>query len=413
MLALSCYILADTFFIAKALGSNGLTALNLSISIYSFMLALGLMLGIGGASRYSILLSQGKAREADHVFSSMVKFGLLVSVFISGIGIFGAEALAKTLGANEDTLAMTRRYLSTILFSAPFFTLNSIFIAFIRNDKNPSLSMFAMLAGSFSNIILDYIFMFPLKMGIFGAALATSLSPIISLSILFKHFYSGKKSLSFLKYKLSFHWVKNASSLGLSAFITEISSGLVLLTFNYTMLSLAGNIGVAAYSIVANIALVAISFFTGIGQGIQPLVSRYYGLNKEKEMKEIGKYAFTTALIFSLLIYSFSFAFTHQIVEGFNSDGLTAIQNMAINGIHIYFLGFFFAGINICISMYLSASEKARQAFLLSISRGLIVIVPSILIFGNCFGTRGVWFSFVFTEAIVCLIAFLVIKRIK
>lgn len=409
MAALSCYILADTFFIARALGANGLTSLNLSISIFSFMLALGLMLGIGGASRYSILNAQGKIKQADIGFASIVKFGLVVSIFLVSFGLFGAEQIARGLGADRDTLEMTQTYLRTILTFSPLFILNNIMIAFVRNDENPGLSMAAMLAGSFLNIVLDYFFLFPLKMGIFGATLATSIAPFFSLMILFYHFLSGKKSLSFLKEKFTWGYVPDACGLGMSAFVAEVSSGVVLITFNFVMLKLAGNMGVAAYSIVANIALVTISLFTGIGQGIQPLISHFYGLREVENMLRVRKYAFYTALGISLLAYGISFAFTDPIVSLFNEQGIESIQETARNGIRIYFLGFFFAGSNICITMYLSASESPRSAFLLSVCRGLIFLVPLVVLFGEILGTKGVWLSFVVTEALVFLLGIYVL----
>lgn len=413
MMALSFYILADTFFIAQALGANGLTALNLSIALFSFMLSLGLMLGIGGGSRFAILEAQNKKDQADRVFASMVKFGLLISLVIGLIGFFGAGTLAGFLGADKDTFAYTKTYLATILTASPLFILNHIFVAFVRNDQDPGLSMMAMLTGSLSNIVLDYLFMFPLKMGMFGAAFATTLSPLISLAILSRHFGPGKKSLAFLRHKMDLGLVFDGMRLGLSALIIELSSGVVLLSFNFVLLSLAKNIGVAAYGIVANIALVAISLFTGIGQGIQPLVSRYYGREEYREMRATLGLAVKLALLLSLVIYVLAYAYTDPIVSLFNKEGLAQIQTIAREGIRIYFLGFFFAGINICLSMYLSASENGRAAFIVSLARGLVVILPCLLISAKIWGVRGVWISFVLTEIMVSLIGLYLIRVLE
>ncbi len=173
MIGLSCYILADTFFVSKGLGVQGLTALNLSISIYSFINATGLLIGIGGATKYSIYQARNKHNKANIIFTNSIKIGILLGIFFLLIGLLGSSTLSSLLGADKNIFHMTNTYLKTLLCFAPFFILNNIFIAFIRNDGNPKLSMAGMLIGSLSNIILDYIFIFPLQWGMFGAAFAT------------------------------------------------------------------------------------------------------------------------------------------------------------------------------------------------------------------------------------------------
>ena len=137
--------------------------------------------------------------------------------------------------------------------------------------------MAGMLIGSLANIILDYVFIFPLQWGMFGAAFATGLAPIISMCILTRHYIKKKNHFHFHKSKLSIKQITYICSLGISSFITEIASGIILIVFNLLILNISGNIGVAAYGIVANLALVATSIFTGIAQGTQPLLSENFG----------------------------------------------------------------------------------------------------------------------------------------
>ena len=410
MIGLSCYILADTFFVAKALGATGLAALNLSISAYSVINGTGLMIGIGGATRYSILKSQNEDREANKVFATCVKLGVLIGVIYAIIGIFGSKSLASILGADDSTLNMTKTYLTTIMCFAPFFIMNNIMLAFVRNDNNPNLSMIAMLVGSFSNIILDYVFIFPFGMGIFGAAFATGLAPIISLITLSIHFVKRKNKFRYISTRIIKSTASDIFRLGLSAFITEVSSAVVLITFNLVILNINGNLGVASYGIVANIALVGIAVFTGIAQGIQPLISHSYGLKNNEELKKIQKYAIFTSLSIATLIYITMFFNADSVIELFNSDQNLEIAQIAKTGIQIYFLGFFFAGINIVMAMYLSATEKTKVAFIISISRGCIIIVPLVLVLSNIWKMNGVWLSFVLTEFIVTIFAFILVN---
>jgi len=410
MLGLSCYILADTFFVSKALGATGIAALNFSISIYSLIHGVGLMIGIGGATRYSILKSQHKNQKANIVYTTCLKLGLISGLLFAIIGVFASEALALALGADSSTLAMTKTYLSTILCFAPFFIMNNILIAFVRNDSNPNLSMLAMLTGSFSNIILDYIFMFPLKMGMFGAAFATGLAPIISIGILTIHYIKGKNNFRYTKNNIDISRIIDVFRLGLSSFITEISSAVALITFNLVILRLEGNIGVASYGIVANIALVGVSVFTGIAQGIQPLISKAYGLKDSLVLKKVMKYALVTSIAIAALIYLALFFNTDIIVGIFNSEKNFEISQIAKNGLRIYFIGFFFAGINICMSMYLSATEKAKDAFIVSIVRGCIIIVPLVILLSALLKMNGIWLSFVLTECTVTIITLFMIS---
>lgn len=411
MIGLSFYILTDTYFVAKALGANGLAALNLSISVYSVINGIGLMIGIGGATRFSILKSQNKDKKADVVFSSAIKFGIMTGIIFATTGLFGSKYLALTLGADAFTLPYTKIYLTTILSFAPFYILNNVVLAFVRNDNNPKLSMIAMLTGSFSNVVLDYVFMFPLGMGMFGAAIATGLAPIISLSILIFHFLKKKSGFVFLKNKIVLSFIPDILSLGLSAFIIEISSAVVLITFNLIILGIEGNLGVAAYGIVANLALVGIAVFTGLAQGIQPLTSKYYGLKEYNMVRKVLKYALHTSIIISITIYLFITLYSESIIGIFNSENNVDIARIAESGLKIYFVGFLFVGINVVTAMHLSATEKAREAFFITIARGFVVIVPMILVLNKILNMTGVWLAFVFTEFFVTILAIYLTKK--
>lgn len=411
MVGLSFYILADTYFIAKALGPTGIAALNLSISIYGVIHGIGLMIGIGGATRFSILKSRAKDEKANLVFSTAIKSGLLIGFVLVLVGVFGAGYLASILGADKMTQPLTRTYLRTILTFAPFFILNNIALAFVRNDNNPKLSMTAMLTGSLSNIVLDYIFMFPLGMGMFGAAFATGLAPIISLAILSFHFAGKKDAFAFMGNRLQWDLFSDIFRLGLSAFIIEMSSSVALIIFNLVILGIEGNIGLAAYGVVANLALVALSVFTGLGQGIQPLASRYHGLKSDDLVRKVRGYALITSILIAMMMYLLVLFYSGSIVHIFNGGNDLDIVRIADKGLKIYFIGFFFAGINIVTAIVLSATEKARDAFFITMARGLVIIVPLVLVLSRILNMTGVWSAFVLTELLVTLLAGYLTKK--
>ncbi|MGH4124772.1 MAG: MATE family efflux transporter [Clostridium sp.] len=411
MIGLSCYILADTFFVSKRFGADGLASLNLAISIYSFINATGLMIGIGSATKYSIYQAQNKHNKANTTFTNSIKMGVLAGILFLLIGLFGSSALSSLLGANKNTFDMTNTYLKTILCFAPFFILNNIFIAFIKNDGNPKLSMAGMLIGSLSNIILDYVFIFIFQWGMFGAAFATGLAPIISMCILMIHYIKKKNCFHFHKSKLTIKQVTRVCGLGGSYFIAEIASGIILIVFNLRILSIAGNIGVAAYGIVANLALVATSIFAGIAYGTQPLLSKNFGQGNNENIRHLLKYEILASLGISTILYVLIVIFNYQFVEIFNRDHIEILSKTASKGLIIYFAGFFFAGVNIIISGVLSSINQPKHAFTISILRSGCIIVPLALLLSNFFGMIGIWLSFPLSEILTLIVAVFLAKR--
>lgn len=401
MIGLSCYILADTFFVSKGLGANGLTALNLAIPIYSFINGSGLMFGIGGATKYSIAKSRNKMDNANKTFTNTVLLTICFSIIFFTIGMFFSGTITEMLGADESVFEMSRIYLQIILLFSPMFMMNSILLCFVRNDGAPQLSMIAMIGGSLSNIVLDYIFIFPLKMGIFGAVLATGFAPIISMIILSSFFFKKKNCFHLVKCKISRKLISSIFSGGLPSLITEVSSGIVMIVFNMIILKLQGNIGVAAYGIIANLSLVVISIYTGIAQGVQPLLSSNHGAKNHKNVQIFLRYALISMVIISGIIYSAVFFGAPQIVNIFNSEENILLQNIAITGLKIYFIGCIFAGFNIIISAYFTSTEKHQPAHIISILRGFLIIIPMAFLLSSIGGIIGVWFVFPTTELIV------------
>lgn len=416
MLGISFYILADTLFIAQALGSTGIAALNLSIPAFGIIHGFGLMLGIGGATRYRILLSQDKVSQAKRVYSQTFLFAVIMGIIFMLIGIFGASPMARALGADAETFEMTAVYLRTILTFAPFFVVNNMLLSFVRNDGDPSLAMYGMVIGSVLNIVLDYIFIFPMQMGMFGAALATSVSPIVSLVILSIHFYRPTNQLKLTFQKIEGWLIRDITYLGASTFINELSASIVMFSFNRIIFNLEGNNGLAAYGIIANISFVIMSVFAGIAQGAQPLLSESYGQKDLKQMKQVLTLSVLTSLLVSLSVYIGTVLFSDQIISIFNSEQSTHIASMAAYGLLIYFAGFIFAGMNTILTSYFGATDQPNRALVFSLLRGGLLIIPLALIFSYFFGMNGVWSSYVVTEALILVVIAFIInpnKRVK
>lgn len=413
MIGLSFYILADTFFIANGVGSIGLIALNLVLPLWSLMSGFGLMIGIGAGISYSIKRGKNSEKGANKVFTHAMLMGVSIGAIITIIGVIFSYDIVVILGADELVAPLASKYLKTLLSFSCIFIVNSIITAFVRNDNNPKLAMIAMTIGSLSNVILDYIFIYPFKLGMFGAALATGATPILSLLILSLHFIKKKNNFKLIKCKINFAYMKRIISLGVPSFITEVSSGLIILLFNFTILKISNNTGVAAYGIIANLALIVISIFTGIAQGIQPIISKSYGEGKIKNIRTIFKYGIITSIILGVGCYLSGLSFSEEIVNLFNSEGDKVLLSMAIEGINIYFSAFIFMGINIVTTSFFASINKPKESFAISMIRGLIIVIPLILLLPNFLGMTGVWLTIPLSEVITLFISIIIYFKYK
>lgn len=405
MIGLSCYILADTFFVSKAMGSQGLAALNIAIPVYNFFHGCGLMLGMGGATRYAILKAGGFQKEQNQIFTNTVISAAFISVLFFLIGIFLSAPLVRLLGANEAVFSMCRTYLKILLMFSPIFILNDIVICFVRNDGGPQLAMTAMLTGSFSNIILDYILIFVFDMGIKGAAIATGFSPLISLMVMSVFFIKRKNCFHFRYKKPYIRIVGRIISTGVSSLASELSSGIIMIVYNLIIIELEGNTGVAAYGIAANLSLVVTAVYTGIAQGIQPVISRNTGEGYHSASVSVLKYAAVTVCLVSCVVYS-GILFGSDFIAGvFNSVKDHELQSMAQLVMKLYFTGCLFAGINIVSAAFFSASGKPAAANIISLLRGFVLIIPGAFVMSAIWGLKGLCLSFAAAELLTFLLS--------
>lgn len=405
-LAQSLYIIADTVFIAQGIGADAVAALNIALPVFGIIFGFGMMIGIGGGTRSSIY-----EETKSEVFTLCIISAAVISGVFSVLGLFFADKIAVLFGAGEDIMELTVTYLRIALIFAPAFMLNNSVVCFVRNDKNPHLSSIAMLTSSFSNIVLDYIFIFPLGLGMLGAILATVMSPIISLAVLSLHFILKKNTFRFtLKgFKFSFRELFNVCSLGFSSFINEVANAVVVMVFNFIILSLSGTVGISAYGIIANFSLMIINIFAGIAQGIQPLTSRAYGKGLNKDASRIYMYGIMLSAAIGIIVYILSYFNTEALISIFNRDNDLNLLSIASRGIRLYFIGFVFAGASIISSTYFSSIERPVSAFIPSALRGFALIIPMAYLMSFIFKMDGVWLSFTVTEFIVMIVCFFLI----
>ena len=410
LIGTSCYILADTYFIAQAAGTDGVTLLNLCLPIYNLIFAFGSMIGLGAATRYAILRAQGDAR-AQRYFSIAIFSVCILAVPFMLVGIFRPDGLLRLMGGDADIVALGMNYARIFLMFTPFFMCNYVVASFVRNDGDPSLAMVATLSGSLFNVVFDYIFIFPMGLGLPGAALATAISPILSIAVCSAHFIKKSNTITFVRKAPSVRLLAQSCQLGISGFVGELSSGVTTTVFNFLLLRLAGNVAVAAYGVVANFALVATAIFNGVAQGAQPLVSQCYGKNEMAGARKLLLLGCGTALGLAALLYGVVFGYTDVLTALFNSENSALMAEFAHSGMRIYFVGYFFAGCNIVAAGYLGAVNRPAEASITSLCRGMVAIVVCSLVLSALFGMNGVWAAFPVSEAITLSLTVFLLKR--
>ena len=412
MIGISVYILADTFFISVHSGADGLAVLNLILPVYGLVYAIGSMIGIGSATRYAI--NKAKGENTDHYFVQSLVWTIIVAIPFMLIGIFIPDKALALLGADAGLIRLGRSYLRIMLIATPFFMCNYTFTAFARNDGAPSIAMIGSICGSMFNIVFDYILMFPAKLGLSGAALATTICPLVTMSICTTHYLSRRNQVGFKWTTPSFKHIISCCQLGISAFVGEISSGVTTIVFNFLILGIAGNVGIAAYGVVANLSIVAVAIFNGLAQGAQPLMSESYGKGEAAQVKKLLKWSLVVCLAAEALLELIIWTATDPLIHIFNSENNMQMLTYAHTGMRLYFLGFLIAGINIVLVAYFSATDEPRTAITGSLMRGFFAIIICAVILSKLFGLNGVWISLLASETITFLIIlFLAYKERK
>jgi putative MATE family efflux protein len=398
------------------MGASGLASLNLAVPIFSFIFAGTFLLGIGGSTKYSILRGQGKADEANRVFTNTIIIAACFAAVFLVLGLFFSDLLAGLFGADEAIFKKTKDYLQVIMLFAPFLIFKNILTYFMRNDGAPGLAMLAMLSSSFYNIVFSFLFVVVLGWGMLGAALATGIGSLLGSAVIVYFFVKKKNNFVLVRCRVSPAIAFGIAATGLPVFVTEISAGAVIITFNTIILGLNGNVGLAAYGVILNIWVVVVAFYNGIAGGVQPLISRYHGLGIPSNGRAVFRYSLILVTILSAWFYLAAFFGASQITHIFNSENNPMLQEIAINGIRFYFIACVFVGLNIIISTYFTSTENPRPAHIISVLRGFLLIIPMAFLLSSMFGITGVWMAFPVTELTVCIFAFtmyLVKKRTR
>jgi putative MATE family efflux protein len=400
MVGSSCYVLVDTLFIIH-ISESALAALNIVLPIYSAMIAFGSFIAVGASTYYSILKARGELKKGSVFFTHAVVFGMAVSIFIAALMMINKYQVAAFMGANEETMKLCIDYMNAYITLSPFIVLQHLVASFIRNDGEPKLASISGLAGSLFNLTFDYFFIFTLDLGMFGAALATGLAPIVGLLVCIPFFVKRKNSFHLVICRPSLKVLRDISKLGLPTLIQGASGGVVMLAFNRQLLSIGGNMAVTAYGIIVNITVIIQFMMTGISEGAQPLISRCYGSKKYKDIKMFAKMSIGSIVLIATIGMAIIVFAGEWIIGIFDPLHNTTLREMTQIGMIIYFIGLYPNGISSFLSIYFTSVETPLPSTLLSVLKTGIIITPLVFILPMFLGLIGVWISYSLSETII------------
>lgn len=399
-ISVAIYLVADTFFISIAEGNCGIAALNILLPVYSVIFAIGAMVGRGAAIKFS--LNKKNSPDKNIYFTTALISCLVIGLSFSVMGLIFPHNIIRIMGGDGVVSTIGTSYTRIFVSFSPFFMLNFVFNAFVRNDGSPGIAMASMLISNLLNIIGDYVLMFPLKMGMAGAAVATSLAPIIGISICCFHFLKNTNTIKIEK-RISLKAFFESCAVGFSSFVNQMENGIITFVYNQLLLGIAGNIAVASYGIVANVALMVNSIHTGMSNGVQPLFSEYFSLQDHLAVRGLLKKSITLVLFVSVLIYILICSNASIITLAFNGERNLQVQKYTEMGIKVYCAGFLFSGINLIIIEYFSSIGLKKPAAIASLFKGFIFIILGALILSKLYGVVGVWISFPFAEILTIM----------
>lgn len=399
----SIYVLGDTIIIGKGIGTTAVAALNIALPIYNIYFGLGLLFGVGGSVLMSIARGRGDTPEADGYFSVSLLLCILSWLVCMVLCTVFMEDLAWLMGGTAETMPYIMDYVPCITWGMGAFFFSAYLQTFVRNDGAPKLAMNAVIAGGVTNIVLDYIFVFPMRLGMFGAALATVLGSVLSVLILLLHFFSKKNSLRFSLKAVTPVFLKNITVNGFASFLLEISAGITIILFNLQILKYVGNTGVSVFGIICNTSLVIMGLCKGINQAAQPIISINHGAGLMERCHRVrGLSVVTSLIVCAFLVLAGIFApefFTYIFL---NPDA--EILALSRTAIPVYFVGFLFLGINMVFICYFQAVMQSGYSLFLCLMRGCILVVGFVYLLPLFLDVTGIWLAFPAAELLTLLL---------
>jgi putative MATE family efflux protein len=394
MLVHAVYNTVDTIFVGQWVGTLGIGAISVVLPIVMLIMAVTQTIGIGGASIISRRMGAKNMEAMGLTLGNMVLLTVLLGVVVQMVGVFALTPLLRIFGTTEALLPPAGQYAQIILLSGPLMTFSMVANEAVRAEGNAKMAMLTMTAGAVLNIILDPIFIYVLKMGIRGAAVATVISMALSSTLLLVYFISGRSEIPFRLHYMRFKMkiIKEVLSVGSSAFVRVGAMSFMVALLNHTLSHYGGDIGIATFGVIFRVLSFIFMPIMGLTMGLQPVVGFNYASRQFPRVRQSIKLTFMASTIVATTGFFVVLFFPEAIMRMFTKDpGLVASGRNALR-LCVFFLPL--AGCQVVGAAFFQALGKAVPALLLSLSRQVLVLIPLIVFLPRFYGLNGIWLSF-------------------
>jgi putative MATE family efflux protein len=410
-LIMSIYSIVDTIYVGRFIGTLAIGAITVVMPISFLISSVGMAIGVGGASVISRALGARDRIRALKTFGNMVNATFHFAILLVILGFIFDDEILTLFGGKGDILPYAKEYFIVILYGVPFLAWAMMSNNVIRAQGRPKVAMYIMVIPAILNIILDPIFIIVFKMGLAGAAWATTISYFISAIYALFFFLKGNGEIKFvLRYfRIDFGILKDIFSIGSITLARQSSVSLLIVVLNHSLFSYAGELGISVYGIVNRVMMFALFPVIGIVQGFLPIAGYNYGAkNPERVLSSIYtsiKYALTFAVLILILILTFS----NKVVSAFTTD-LTLIEESSYALVFVFMMSPLIA-VQMVGSGYFQAIGKALPALLLTLTKQGFFLIPLVLIMPKFFGVNGIWYSFPIADILSALVTWIYLQK--
>ena len=411
ILVMSLNILIDTIFVGQWIGSEAIAAINVVLPVSFFIAALGMAIGVGGASIISRSLGEKNIVKAEQTFGNQITLTFLITILVVIFGLFFVNQIIPIFGGKGSLFSFAKTYYVIVMYGVPVLAFCMMANNTIRAEGKPKNAMYAMLLPSISNLTLDYILIKVFDMGMMGAAWATSLSYGVCATYIIYFFLSGQ---SILRPKLSnffinYNTVLQITSLGSVTLVRQAMVSLTVLLVNNILFTIGGESSITVYAIISRMLMFATFPIFGITQGFLPIAGYNYGAKNWLRVRNIINTSILYSSVLATIVFLLIFFYSDFIPQFFSKDVIVSEQTpMALRYV---FMALPIIGIQLIGAAYFQAIGKAKPALLLTLSRQGFFFIPLLFLLPPYIGIDGVWLSFPIADLLSTLVTIYFLNR--
>ncbi len=404
MFVMTLYNVIDTIFIGQYVGPLGIAGLSIVFPIQMLSMGIGQMMGMGGASLISRLIGANNISRAEHALGNAFSGTIVLSAVVMIVGLSNVDFWLRLMGSSETILPYAHDYMMIILYGMFFMTFAMSMNTLIRAEGNARVPMIGMIIGAGLNIVLDALFIIPMKMGVQGAAMATVIAQFISTLYFLSYHLTGKSFLKLLPRNLIIQWqiMKDILAIGVSALAMTVAGSVASIFVNRLLVSYGGDLHIAAFGIIHRIMMFALMPGMVIGQGLQPILGFNYGARHFDRALKAIRIAVTYATAISTLAFFTLYFYPEPFLRVFTND--IELIEVSIYAAKRVFAVMPVIGLMMVGQLIFQAIGKVIQAIVSSLARSALFLLPTVLIFPKFWGIDGVWMAFPVTDVLTLLL---------